>query len=85
MKKFVYCVRDDLNGFMTPFLAPSDAFAKRDFSAAVNNDRSNSALAYSPNDFALYNFGTFDVDSGTFELEKVPVLVCRGGSLVVDA
>lgn len=82
MKKFVYCIHDVLNGFMSPFLAPSDAFAKRDFSAAVNNEKTSSAIAYAPDDFALYNMGDFDIETGAFEIFPVPVLVCKGGSLV---
>lgn len=82
MKKFIYCIHDALNDFMSPFLAPSDAFAKRDFSAAVNNEKASSAIAFSPDDFALYNMGTFDVETGAFDINPVPQLVCKGGSLV---
>lgn len=83
MTKNIYCIRDDLNGFMPPFLAPSDAYAKRDFSAAVNNEKSSNAIAFSPNDFALYNMGTFDLDTGKFQC-GLPELVCRGGALIAD-
>ena len=84
MKVFVFAVRDDLNGFGQMFTAPSEAFAKRDFSAAVNNDRTNSALAYSPKDFGLYCLGTFDDRTGVIEAKTIPDLVVRGDALVAD-
>lgn len=84
MKKLVMVVHDALNGFMDPFLAPTEAFAKRDMASAVNNDRSQSAISYSPNDFTLYRLGTFDTDKAVYDLEPAPVLICRGGSLIVE-
>lgn len=83
MTKLIYSVRDDLNGFGSLFLAPSDGFAKRDFSAAVNGNVSSSALAFSPDDFALYRLGKFNDETGSFDLEPVPVMICRGGALLV--
>ena len=38
MKMLIFAVRDELNGFGQLFTAPTEAFAKRDMSAAVNKD-----------------------------------------------
>lgn len=84
MKKFIFALRDELNGFGQMFTAPSEAFAKRDFSAAVNNEASTSALAYSPKDFGLFKLGVFDDQTGLIEVEPVPVLIVRGDSLVAN-
>ena len=84
MKMMIFAVRDELNGFGQLFTAPTEAFAKRDMSAAVNNDKSNSAIAYSPKDFSLYKLGVFDDTTGVVESLTVPEFIVRGSDLIAD-
>lgn len=83
MVQYVYAIRDCLEGFGRPFVCSSDAFAKRDFAAAVNGDRVNSSLAFSPADYDLYRLGKYDTDSGMITMDDLPVYVCKGSDLLV--
>lgn len=79
---YVYSIRDRLEGFGRPFVCSSDAYAKRDFAAAVNADRGNSPLAFCPADYDLYRLGKFDNDSGMITMQELPEFVCKGSDLV---
>lgn len=66
MTTLVVCsVRDRaLDAFMQPFFAPAIGLAVRSFSDEVN--RADSPMAAHPEDYDLYQLGTFDDATGTF-------------------
>lgn len=80
MKTILFAVRDDLDQFGRIFSAPSEAFAIRDFAAAVNNN--DNAMSFSPKDFGLFKLGLYDTETGRVESEPVPVLVRRALEVV---
>lgn len=68
MIKNLYAVKDVVAGrFDTPFLSDSDAVAMRDFKHAVSVADSKSLLGSHPNDFQLFNLGTYCVNTGVVE------------------
>lgn len=80
MKFNVYCVRDELSGFMTPTLDQSDAIAVRNFSMACDSARRDSSLmAWKPSDYSLYRIAVFDSDSGAIIPVSPIERVCSGG------
>lgn len=81
----VYCVRDELSGFMTPTLDQSDASAMRNFSMSCDHqDRFRSLMSWKPSDFSLFRIATFNSESGSINPVIPPVLVCSGSSLRGD-
>ena len=70
MKK-VYSVYDKKGCFYSnPFIVDNAIQAVRSFQQAVM-DKGTQISMY-PDDFALFYFGTFDEDKGTFDLLAVP-------------
>lgn len=62
MKLPICCMRDQLTGFMNPFVSTNESVAERDFKIIVNDDKQS--LHYNPQHFDLYHLGTFDTDTG---------------------
>lgn len=56
--------------FLTPFYVTHQDVAVRAFKDAVNNVESS--VGRNPEDFALWNLGTFDDDKGSFTLHATP-------------
>lgn len=82
MKYNVYCVRDELVGFMTPTIDQSDAIAVRNFLMACDSVRRDSSLmAWKPSDYSLYRVAVFDSDSGSITPVSPIERVCSGGDL----
>ncbi|WGL31294.1 nonstructural protein [Dipodfec virus UOA04_Rod_862] len=78
----VYSVRDHLTGFMTPVLEQNEAVAVRNFSMACDRLKvDSSVMAWRPSDFALYQIGSFDSDSGLVAPLSPPKLICNGDSV----
>lgn len=74
----VYCMRDQMTGFMQPTFEINDNVAQRNFSYAIN--RKDSILYANPKHFDLYKLGTFDTETG--ELSKCePEIICTGLSV----
>lgn len=66
MKLVVVAVRDSaVDAFMRPFFAPSTAFAVRSFGEAVKEPES--PMFKSPQDYALFELGSFDEESGRMD------------------
>lgn len=82
MKRTIYAIHDDLNGFGSPFIDTNDASARRNFAFAVNNN--GDTMSYSPKDYALYKIGTFDHDSASIESLPSPVLIVRADTLLAE-
>lgn len=79
MRIFVFAVRDSAIGaFMNPFYASALGQAERNFRDAVND--SKSPLYKHPEDYELFQLGTFDDGTGLFEV-GVPSSVCTAKSV----
>lgn len=76
MKVSVYAMRDKLSGFQTPTFELNDDIAIRNFSYAIN--RKDTLLFAAAKHFDLYKFGTFDSDTGKFDLSEQPQLLIEG-------
>lgn len=62
----VYSIFDSAAGvFTAPTIDISDASAVRSFQQALAN--SGSIMNFKPDDFSLYQVGTFDVESGNLD------------------
>lgn len=70
----IYSVRDaKLEGFMQHQCFPTKGVAIRAFTEGVNT--ADSPFNKNPEDYALFEFGTFDDLSGKFELHPQPLHV----------
>lgn len=66
MKYGVYAIYDSAaHVFTAPTIDISDASAVRSFQQAIAN--SGSVMNFKPDDFSLYQVGTFDVETGELE------------------
>lgn len=62
----VYAIYDSAaHVFTAPTIDISDASAVRNFQQAIAN--SGSVMNFKPDDFSLYQIGTFDVETGELE------------------
>lgn len=76
MKYHVFAVRDiAINAFDRPFVVTHLGMAERGFADAINDPKSN--LYAHPEDYELYQLGTFDDGSGLFEVGQ-PTQICSG-------
>lgn len=76
MKLVAVAVRDSaVDAFMRPFFCPSTAFAVRSFSDAVKE--ADSPMAKSPGDYALFELGSFEEETGRFENLESPRQLVR--------
>ena len=78
MAKLVVCaVRDSAVGaFNRPFFVPSIGVANRSFSDEVNRKSDDNPMYAHPDDFELYELGTFDEEAGVF-VQMYPRCVAR--------
>lgn len=80
-KLAVLSVRDVVaDTFGRPFFSPNVPSATRSVRAEVNNPQSGT-LHTNPDDFELYDLGTFDDQTCLFELYDRPALVVRLSNL----
>lgn len=71
MKYGVYAIYDSAaHVFTAPTIDISDASAVRSFQQAIAN--SGSVMNFKPDDFSLYQVGTFDVETGELEPSTPP-------------
>lgn len=76
MKLIAVAVRDSaVDAFMRPFFVPSTAFGVRSFGDAVKDPQS--PMATSPQDYALFELGSFDEETGRFENVESPRQLVR--------
>lgn len=67
----IYSIFDAASGvFTAPTIDISDASAVRNFQMALEN--SGSIMNFKPDDFSLYQLGTFDVETGKIDAWPVP-------------
>lgn len=58
----VCCIRDQLTGYLSPFVCSNVKVAERDFKVIINDD--HNAMFHNPQHFDLYRIGDFDTDLG---------------------
>lgn len=66
-----------------PFYLPSVGLAQRSFQDEVNRVAEDNVMNRYPDDFSLYQLGTWDDESGRFEQFDVPMLVAHAHDVVV--
>jgi len=68
MKMAVLAVRDiKTDQFSNPMFTPSIGSGQRAFTDAVNNQDKDNQLYLHPEDFELYELGTYDTQTGLFD------------------
>lgn len=81
----IFCVRDRATDqFGTPMFLVSAGQAIRSFADEVNRRESGNQIAAHPEDFDLYEVGSFDTSSGAFVVH-VPRMISVGKDLVVKS
>lgn len=77
------CVRDAaVVAYMRPFCVPASGAAIRGFSDEVN--RAESEMHKHPEDYELFEMGTFEEETGQFELLPVPRSLARAKDFIVS-
>lgn len=78
MITLIFCVKDRAtDNFGNPMFLMATGQATRSFSDEVNRKEAGNQLNMHPDDFDLYQLGTFDSETGTFQ-SYAPELVVRG-------
>jgi hypothetical protein len=79
MKLNICSVKDRAaDAFGRPMFVPSTGVAIRSFSDELNRSDADNQLYNHPDDFDLYEFGTFDDNTGLFDLYDQPKLLSLG-------
>lgn len=77
----MFTVRDvKLEAYMQPFFMQSKGVAIRAFTETANDK--NSAIGKNPDDFTLFELGTFNQSQGIFEIHITPIPVVCANELV---
>ena len=84
MKRIVFSVYDRrAELFMAPFLMVSQGQATRSFGDEVNRADRENVVHQHPEDFELFEFGTWDDVTGRYELFGAPRRLVLASDLVV--
>lgn len=79
MKMIVVSIKDRAaDAFGRPFYVPSVGVAIRSFQDEVNRASEDNQMYQHPDDFDLYELGSFDDSTGTFVLDESPKLLTLG-------
>lgn len=82
MKLVIVAMRDSaVNAFMSPLFVPTVGAAVRSFQDAVNGNEAGDIKKH-PEDFEMFELGTFDSITGEFDVLEKPRSVARGKDLV---
>lgn len=73
-----------VQSFGTPFFVTNVGGALRSFKDEVNRTDGASAVATNPDDFTLYEIGTFDNESGKLSGPVENKVIARGKDLVIN-
>lgn len=77
-KLIVLAVLDSaVSSFNRPFFVPARGAGIRAFTDEVSRKSPDNAMANHPSDFALYDLGTWDEESGIFESKPVPERIAQ--------
>lgn len=83
MKRLIVAVRDRASdSYGAPFMVVARGQAIRSFSDEVNRSASDNPLYQHPEDFDLYELGTFDDSTGLYET-GVPQMIAIGKDVVI--
>ena len=75
----IFSIKDAQTGFNAPVLDTSEAAAMRGFRASLIQSYSElKAMSVSLDELSLYCFGTFDTESGAFDLLPLPKFLMAG-------
>lgn len=81
MTKTIFAVLDAASGaFGNPWVVPHIGVALRAFTDEVNNPDTGDLFRH-PQDFALYEIGSYDDISGTITALPIPKLIAQAASL----
>ena len=64
MKIGIYCIKDNVAGFLQPTFEMYEASALRNFSYAVSQP---SLMNFKPEDYSLWHLGEYDTDTGVLD------------------
>ena len=65
----IYTIFDQkADAYLNPFFLPNDALATRTFKDCTNDD--NHAFGKNPEDYTLFNLGSFDTNTGKFTIHN---------------
>lgn len=82
MELVMLSVRDAKSeAFGRPFFATTVGTAIRSFDDEVNRSAEDSMLNHHPEDFALYQLGSFNDSDGTYAALPVPKLLVQGNEV----
>lgn len=82
-KLIMFSIRDDVVGaFNRPYCMLSRGQAVRSFQDEVTRPDDNNPMYKHPADYAMYQLGEFDEESGKISLFEVPELIIRGSDCV---
>lgn len=83
MPKVIVSLKDTaVQVFITPFVAGSNAQAVRSLRDAVNDVSADSDVRRHPEDFELYQLGSYDEETGIVCATNPIALICRAKDLV---
>jgi len=79
MIQYICTVKDRAaDAFGRPMFVPSTGVAIRSFSDEINRNSADNQLYNHPDDFDLYELGSFDDNTGLFHLNEQPKLLSLG-------
>lgn len=80
MKQQLFAIKDTaLNSFLQVFQAPTTGAANRAFADGVNDNQT--PMNKHPEDYELYELGTWDQDSGLIE-PQTPKMIARARDVI---
>ena len=83
MIQTICAVRDKAtDAFGRPIFVATAAVGIRSFQDEINRDSPDNAFHVHPDDYDLYDLGTFDDNTGHFDLHEVPQLLMLGKNAV---
>ena len=73
------------DAFARPMFVPSIGVAIRSFSDEVNREDKDNQLYNHPDDFDLFDLGTFDDSNGSFQLHEQPIQIAIGKQVKIQS
>jgi len=85
MIQYICTVKDRAaDAFGRPMFVPSTGVAIRSFSDEINRNNADNQLYNHPDDFDLYELGSFDDNTGLFSLHEQPKLLSLGKQVKIS-
>lgn len=82
MKLIAVAIRDRaMNAYLRPFFVPSVGLAIRSFSDEINRKAEDNTMYHHPDDYDLYELGTFDEELGLLAPLQMPQQLAIGKQL----